>query len=168
MTSSTLSELKSTDSFIRNILPESQRQWMILGLNLLHLLAQNKYVWLWICHSPGCSLAEFHAELELIPTDMYSNVYIKHAMDLEQVLMLSLWRKIHNRLNVSLRILWKEAILKCGKLGRWPRLITTSSSRICWWIPWGKTNDASPLICIGCCVKFLVYAIPWHWLLIVG
>lgn len=46
-------------------LPESQRQFPILGLNLLRLLAQNR-------------IAEFHTELEQIPMVLQqSNVYIK-------------------------------------------------------------------------------------------
>ena len=46
-------------------LPESQRQFPILGLNLLRLLAQNR-------------IAEFHTELEQIPMALQqSNVYIK-------------------------------------------------------------------------------------------
>lgn len=46
-------------------LPESQRQFPILGLNLLRLLAQNR-------------IAEFHTELEQIPMALqHSNVYIK-------------------------------------------------------------------------------------------
>jgi len=58
-----------------NKLPASQRQYMILGLNLLHLLAKNK-------------LDEFHTELELIPLEIISrDVFIKHPVQLEQYMM---------------------------------------------------------------------------------
>jgi 26S proteasome regulatory subunit N12 len=53
----------------------SQRQWIILGLNLLRLLAKNK-------------MDEFHTELELIPLEKHDNIYIKHNVQLEQVLLL--------------------------------------------------------------------------------
>ena len=53
----------------------SQRQYPILGLNLLRLLAQNR-------------IAEFHTELELIPTDIqHTNIYIKYPAQLEQHIM---------------------------------------------------------------------------------
>ena len=46
-------------------LPESERQYPILGLNLLRLLAQNR-------------IAEFHTELEQVPMALQqSNSYIK-------------------------------------------------------------------------------------------
>ena len=47
-------------------LPMSERQYPILGLNLLRLLAQNR-------------IAEFHTQLELIsPEVAASNIYIKY------------------------------------------------------------------------------------------
>ena len=47
-------------------LPASQREYPILGLNLLRLLAQNR-------------IAEFHTELELIAPDAQAtNVYVKY------------------------------------------------------------------------------------------
>eukprot|EP00276_Gloeochaete_wittrockiana_P004333 CAMPEP_0184645136 /NCGR_PEP_ID=MMETSP0308-20130426/1676_1 /TAXON_ID=38269 /ORGANISM="Gloeochaete witrockiana, Strain SAG 46.84" /LENGTH=267 /DNA_ID=CAMNT_0027073975 /DNA_START=37 /DNA_END=840 /DNA_ORIENTATION=+ len=62
-------------------LTPSQRQFPILGLNLLRLLAQNR-------------IAEFHTELELISQDHYSNVYIKFPILIEQYLMEGSYNKI--------------------------------------------------------------------------
>jgi 26S proteasome regulatory subunit N12 len=64
-------------------LPPSQRQYPILGLNLLRLLAQNR-------------IAEFHAELELIPLEMHQNVYIRHPIMLEQYIMEGSYHKVRN------------------------------------------------------------------------
>lgn len=63
-------------------LPASQRQYPILGLNLLRLLAQNR-------------IAEFHTELELIPTELqHSNIYIKYPAQLEQHIMEGSYNKV--------------------------------------------------------------------------
>ena len=63
-------------------LPASQRQYPILGLNLLRLLAQNR-------------IAEFHTELEIIPADLQSsNVYIKYPAQLEQHIMEGSYNKV--------------------------------------------------------------------------
>jgi len=63
-------------------LPASSREYMILGLNLLRLLAQNK-------------LAEFHTELELIPLEKHhDNVFIKHSVSLEQCMMEGAYHKV--------------------------------------------------------------------------
>jgi len=63
-------------------LPESQRQFPILGLNLLRLLAQNR-------------IAEFHTELEQIPMALqHSNVYIKFPAQLEQHIMEGSYNKV--------------------------------------------------------------------------
>mmetsp|Transcript_14532 Transcript_14532/g.31479 ORF Transcript_14532/g.31479 Transcript_14532/m.31479 type:complete len:271 (-) Transcript_14532:178-990(-) len=70
-----ISQLKTyyTDCALK--LPESQRQYPLLGLNLLRLLAQNR-------------IAEFHTELELLPTDhQQSNAYIRFPAQLEQHIM---------------------------------------------------------------------------------
>jgi 26S proteasome regulatory subunit N12 len=64
-------------------IPPSERQYPILGLNLLHLLAANR-------------LAEFHTELELIPIEMHKNIYIKHPIQLEQYLMEGAYNKLWN------------------------------------------------------------------------
>ncbi|EOD28326.1 hypothetical protein EMIHUDRAFT_449934 [Emiliania huxleyi CCMP1516] len=56
-------------------LPASERQYPILGLNLLRLLAQNR-------------IAEFHTELELLPVELQlSNEFIKFPAQLEQHIM---------------------------------------------------------------------------------
>merc|ERR1711988_968374 len=63
-------------------LPPSQRQYPILGLNLLRLLAQNR-------------VAEFHTELELIPSALQqSNIYIKYPAQLEQHIMEGSYNKV--------------------------------------------------------------------------
>ena len=55
--------------------PASERQYPILGLNLLRLLAQNR-------------IAEFHTELELLPTAVRdASAYIKFPAQLEQHIM---------------------------------------------------------------------------------
>ena len=56
-------------------------QYTILGLNLLRLLAGNQ-------------IADFHTELELIPTDMLDNTFINHPVLLEQYLMEGSYTKI--------------------------------------------------------------------------
>lgn len=66
------------------MLPASQRQYPILGLNLLRLLAQNR-------------TAEFHTELELIPPVLHdSNIYIKYPTQLEQYIMEGSFNKVLN------------------------------------------------------------------------
>ena len=55
-------------------MPRSERQNLILGLHLLFLLSQSR-------------MAEFHTELELIPLEMHTNIFIKHPVRLEQYLM---------------------------------------------------------------------------------
>ena len=55
-------------------LPDSPYKYQVLGLNLLSLLAQNR-------------LAEFHTEMELLSVDEQQNIYIKHPIVLEQLLM---------------------------------------------------------------------------------
>lgn len=61
-----VAQLKIFYTDCASILPESQKQHPILGLNLLRLLAQNR-------------IAEFHTELELVPTALqHSNIYIKY------------------------------------------------------------------------------------------
>ncbi|KAI9209113.1 COP9 signalosome [Polychytrium aggregatum] len=70
-------------------LPPSQRQYPLLGLNLLRLLSQGK-------------IAEFHTELEMIdPKQLESNIYIKHPLQIEQWLMEGSYNKVwHSRANV--------------------------------------------------------------------
>eukprot|EP01089_Gocevia_fonbrunei_P007112 TRINITY_DN18153_c0_g1_i1.p1 TRINITY_DN18153_c0_g1~~TRINITY_DN18153_c0_g1_i1.p1 ORF type:complete len:239 (-),score=54.44 TRINITY_DN18153_c0_g1_i1:27-719(-) len=62
-------------------LPESQRQYTILGLNLLRLLALHK-------------IADFHTELELIPLEMHDNIFIRHPIQLEQYIMEGSYNKV--------------------------------------------------------------------------
>ena len=77
-----VAQLKIYYSDCASTLPESQRQYPILGLNLLRLLAQNR-------------IAEFHTELELIDTDVqHTNVYIKYPAQLEQHIMEGSYNKV--------------------------------------------------------------------------
>merc|ERR1719502_2426094 len=77
-----VAQLKIYYSDCAATLPASQRQYPILGLNLLRLLAQNR-------------IAEFHTELELIPPELQaSNVYIKYPAQLEQHIMEGSYNKV--------------------------------------------------------------------------
>jgi len=77
-----VAQLKIYYSDCASTLQPSQRQYPILGLNLLRLLAQNR-------------IAEFHTELELIPTELqHSNVYIKYPAQLEQHIMEGSYNKV--------------------------------------------------------------------------
>merc|ERR1719152_82081 len=77
-----VAQLKIYYSDCATTLPASQRQYPILGLNLLRLLAQNR-------------IAEFHTELELIPTELqHSNIYIKYPAQLEQHIMEGSYNKV--------------------------------------------------------------------------
>ncbi|XP_065921039.1 26S proteasome non-ATPase regulatory subunit 8-like [Dysidea avara] len=81
-----MSQLKSYYYDYKNILKESMYTYNLLGLNLLHLLAQNR-------------LAEFHTELELLPVEKFSdekvsNVYISYPVSLEQYLMEGSYHKV--------------------------------------------------------------------------
>ena len=54
---------------------------MILGLNLLRLLVQNR-------------IAEFHTELELLSPTALENACIKHAVELEQSFMEGAYNRV--------------------------------------------------------------------------
>lgn len=56
------------------VIAPSKRQNLILGLNLMRLLAQNR-------------IGEFHTELELVPVDARGDSHISYALTLEQYLM---------------------------------------------------------------------------------
>ena len=68
---------------IRDAIPASSRQHLIIGLNLLRLLAQNR-------------IAEFHTELELIPVEEHNNIYIKYSIQLELFIMEGSYNKLRN------------------------------------------------------------------------
>lgn len=76
-----VAQVKSYYQYNFNGVTKSERELFILGLNLLCLLAKNK-------------LAAFHTELELIPINYHSNMYIKHAIDLELYLMEGSYNKL--------------------------------------------------------------------------
>eukprot|EP00897_Mesotaenium_endlicherianum_P008130 jgi/Mesen1/7345/ME000377S06568 len=67
-------QLKTYYTDTRHLLPSSDQEYAVLGLNLLRLLVQNR-------------IAEFHTELELLPTGALENNCIQHAIELEQSLM---------------------------------------------------------------------------------
>eukprot|EP01105_Mastigella_eilhardi_P014788 TRINITY_DN3372_c0_g1_i2.p1 TRINITY_DN3372_c0_g1~~TRINITY_DN3372_c0_g1_i2.p1 ORF type:complete len:293 (-),score=125.11 TRINITY_DN3372_c0_g1_i2:81-932(-) len=65
----------------RNEIPVSEREHMLLGLNLLRLLAQN-------------NIAKFHMELECLPLEVHNVRYIKFPMELEQYMMEGSYNKV--------------------------------------------------------------------------
>lgn len=68
--------------FNNDSIPESPFMYELLGLNLLCLLSQNR-------------IADFHMELErLDPTQLHSNIYLKHPVSLEQYLMEGAYNKV--------------------------------------------------------------------------
>jgi len=70
-----IAQLKTYYSDCASLLTESSRQYPLLGLNLLRLLAQNR-------------IAEFHTELEQLPAEqLHTNAYIKFPAQLEQHIM---------------------------------------------------------------------------------
>uniref|UniRef100_A0A6N2JZX1 CSN8/PSMD8/EIF3K domain-containing protein n=1 Tax=Salix viminalis TaxID=40686 RepID=A0A6N2JZX1_SALVM len=62
-------------------LPQSPQEYMILGLNLLRLLVQNR-------------IAEFHTELELLSPTALEDPCIKHAVELEQSFMEGAYNRV--------------------------------------------------------------------------
>jgi len=79
-----MAQLKCYYLDYKNDIPESSFKCELLGLNLLCLLSQNR-------------VAEFHTELELFAhpdVHILENVYIKHAVSLEQYLMEGRYNKI--------------------------------------------------------------------------
>jgi len=77
-----VTQLKGHYSDFSEELPKSQKMHMLLGLNLMRLLAQNR-------------IAEFHTELELIDSKLiHEDLYIKHAVELEQCLMEGSYNKV--------------------------------------------------------------------------
>jgi len=79
-----MAQLKCYYLDFKDDLPESSYKSELLGLNLLCLLSQNR-------------VAEFHTELELFAypdVHILENIYIKHAVSLEQYLMEGRYNKI--------------------------------------------------------------------------
>ncbi|XP_030745789.1 26S proteasome non-ATPase regulatory subunit 8-like [Sitophilus oryzae] len=77
-----MAQLKCYYFDYQNQLEESTYKYQLLGLNLLFLLSQNR-------------VAEFHTELELLPTEHIQNdVYIRHPLSIEQYLMEGSYNKI--------------------------------------------------------------------------
>jgi 26S proteasome regulatory subunit N12 len=72
----------------RHVLATSEQEMPIVGMNLLRLMVQNR-------------TAEFHTQLELLSPETQQNVYIKHAIELEQYLMEGAYNKvIHARQSI--------------------------------------------------------------------
>ncbi|KAG7584628.1 CSN8/PSMD8/EIF3K [Arabidopsis thaliana x Arabidopsis arenosa] len=65
----------------RNRIPSSPQENLILGLNLLRLLVQNR-------------IAEFHTELELLSSATLEDPCIKHAVELEQSFMEGAYNRV--------------------------------------------------------------------------
>jgi len=79
-----MAQLKCYYLDFKSELPDSSYKCELLGLNLLCLLSQNR-------------VAEFHTELEIIAHQdvlVLENVYIKHAVSMEQYLMEGRYNKI--------------------------------------------------------------------------
>ncbi|KAL8170707.1 hypothetical protein V2J09_022511 [Rumex salicifolius] len=74
-------QLKPFYTDARNRLPPSPQEYAMIGLNLLRLLVQNR-------------IAEFHTELELLPSSALDNLCIKHAVELEQSFMEGAYNRV--------------------------------------------------------------------------
>ncbi len=75
------SQLKPYYSDCRRLLKDSENESLITGLNLTRLLVQNR-------------IAEFHVELETVPTSVAQSSYVQHATELESDLMEGAYGKI--------------------------------------------------------------------------
>ncbi|KAH7279843.1 hypothetical protein KP509_37G039700 [Ceratopteris richardii] len=74
-------QLKPYYSDIRHLVPSSEEEYPILGLNLLRLLVQNR-------------IAEFHTELELLSPEALKNPCIRYAVELEQSFMEGAYNRV--------------------------------------------------------------------------
>jgi len=74
-------QLKTYYTDTRSVLPASSDELLIVGLNLLRLLVQNR-------------IAEFHTELELLPVEAQQGPYVGHVVQLEQWLMEGAYNKV--------------------------------------------------------------------------
>ncbi|KAE8691118.1 26S proteasome non-ATPase regulatory subunit 8-like protein A [Hibiscus syriacus] len=74
-------QLKPYYTDVGSRLPPSKQEYLILGLNLLRLLVQNR-------------IAEFHTELELLSATALENPCIKHAVELEQSFMEGAYNRV--------------------------------------------------------------------------
>jgi len=77
-----IAQVKTYYNDLGAALPQSARQYMLLGLNLLRLLANNR-------------MGEFHTELELISIENMQNIYIKHPLQLEQYIIEGNYNKVY-------------------------------------------------------------------------
>ncbi|EGC33281.1 hypothetical protein DICPUDRAFT_49021 [Dictyostelium purpureum] len=72
----------------KSIIPASQLEFQIIGLNLMRLLAQHK-------------TSEFHSELELISVDNLNNVFIKFPLVIEKSITEGSYNKVvHSKTDV--------------------------------------------------------------------
>lgn len=76
-----VTQVKSLYVDYASVLPSSSRQNLLLGLNLVRLMAHNR-------------IAEFHTELELIGPQSRSDAYVDYALSLEHCLMAGSFPKI--------------------------------------------------------------------------
>ncbi|KAA8495381.1 26S proteasome non-ATPase regulatory subunit 8-like A [Porphyridium purpureum] len=64
-----------------SVLEPSPQMTLVIGLNLMRLLAQNR-------------IAEFHTEIELLPEDVKQDPFVHYAMSVEQNLMVGSYTRI--------------------------------------------------------------------------
>lgn len=76
-----VTQVKSLYVDYASVLPSSSRQNLLLGLNLVRLMAHNR-------------IADFHTELELIGSESRSDAYVDYALSLEHCLMAGSFSKI--------------------------------------------------------------------------
>ena len=75
-------QLKAYYTDLKSLLPRSQQEHPLLGLNLLRLLAQNR-------------IAEFHIELELLDADALKSPHVDFPRQLERQLMEGLYDRLY-------------------------------------------------------------------------
>ena len=81
-------QLKAYYTDLKPLLPPSEQQHPLLGLNLLRLLAQNR-------------IAEFHVELELLDAPALASPHIDFPRQLEQNLMEGLYERLYGAMDAA-------------------------------------------------------------------
>ena len=109
-----LPDTKSADAF-SGIIPPSPEEYPILGLNLLRLLVQNR-------------IAEFHTELELLPSKALENLCIKHGIELEQSFMEGAYNRV---LSARQAVPHETYIYFMDLLAKTVRLVVSAATSSC-------------------------------------
>ena len=91
---------------ISEALVKSDREFIVLGLNLLFLLSQNR-------------IAEFHTELEVISQEGLSNYYIKHPIELEQHVMEGSYNKVRGSSILILILILRTPFINLSSHRNW-------------------------------------------------